>query len=330
MELLDAYLNAVKRYLPRSQRDDIAKELSEDLRAQIEDKSAALSRPLTDEELFAFFKQHGDPMTVARRYRQNDRSLSIGWELIGPELFPMYLLMLGFNLTLTVASVIVVSLLIHLPIRGETFVVPVLAQIVCLTLVFTGLNIVRRKFPQPWYYPPAAFGPMIRINRGYCIAGLILWVPVLIWWLSIPRFPYLLLGSNSEHLQLAPSWHRFYIPMLLLLLASISQRVVNIFRPTWTWLVPVSRTLINAAAVPILCVLLFQSRAIVVVSENVPDPAKFQSLAENTNNALRWGIFGPWLWLYAGISAFVYAYYSIPHIRRLFRGKAAQSASAIV
>jgi hypothetical protein len=54
--------------------------------------------------MMAFFKQHGDPMTVARRYRQDHHSLSLGWELIGPELFPTYLMFLAFNLTLTIAS----------------------------------------------------------------------------------------------------------------------------------------------------------------------------------------------------------------------------------
>lgn len=327
MELLDSYLNAIRRYLPRGQRDDIIKELSEDLRAQIEEKSSTLGRPLRDEELFAFFKEHGDPMIVARRYRQGQWSLSIGWELIGPELFPMYLIFLSTNLTLTLASVVVVALIIHVPITADIFVVPVLAQILCLTLVFTGLNVIRRKFPQPWYYPPAALAPMIPIPRGYCIAGLILWVPVLLWWLAIPHFPSLILGSQSAHLELAPTWHRFYVPVLLLLLASVSQRIVNLIRPGWTWFVPAARVLINAAAVPILYYLVFKSHTLAVVSAG-QDPAQYQQIAQELNNFLTWGVLGPWLWLYAGISAPVYAYYCIPHLRRLFRRDRTQTSQA--
>src|SRR5271166_7007110 len=86
MELLDSYLGAVKRYLPRGQADDIIKELGDDLRSQIDDKATELGRPLTDAEQMAIFKENGDPMLVARRYRQDRRSLSLGWELIGPEL----------------------------------------------------------------------------------------------------------------------------------------------------------------------------------------------------------------------------------------------------
>ena len=83
MDLLSSYVKAVRRYLPRAQRDDIVAELSEDLRSQIEAREAELDRPLGDDEQMAVFKAYGDPMIVARRYRQDDRSLTIGWELIG-------------------------------------------------------------------------------------------------------------------------------------------------------------------------------------------------------------------------------------------------------
>ena len=55
MELLDSYLKAVRRYLPRSQRDDIVAELSVELRAQIESRESELGRPLRDDELMAIF-----------------------------------------------------------------------------------------------------------------------------------------------------------------------------------------------------------------------------------------------------------------------------------
>lgn len=328
MDILASYLRAVKRCLPRAQSDDIIKELSDDLRSQLEEKQAALGRPLSSEEVMAFFKQHGDPMTVARRYRQDHRSLSLGWELIGPELFPMYLILLSFNLALTVTAVVVVSLILHAPINLNAFIVPVLAQITCLTVVFTILNLIRRKYPQPWYYPPAELAPMLPVSRWYSLVGLIMWAAVAIWWLALPHFPELILGSGAAHLKLASAWHRFYTPMLLLLLASISQRVVSLFRPTWTWVVPVVRMLINSAAVPILCVLMYKSPTLVVLADGIENTQQSQHLVESFNGLIRWGILGPWLWLYAGISAIVYAWYSVPHLRRLFRGTAGHTPTA--
>jgi hypothetical protein len=38
MQLLESYLRAVKRYLPRAQSSDIIRELSDELRSQLEEK----------------------------------------------------------------------------------------------------------------------------------------------------------------------------------------------------------------------------------------------------------------------------------------------------
>jgi hypothetical protein len=83
MELVDRYLQAVKFWLPRKQKDDIIAELSEDLRSQIEDKHSELGHPLTDADVEAILKRCGAPMAVAGRYLPQ-RSL------IGPTLFPIY------------------------------------------------------------------------------------------------------------------------------------------------------------------------------------------------------------------------------------------------
>src|SRR5215469_5516421 len=48
MDLLQSYLKAVRRYLPRAHRDDIVAELSEDLRSQIEEQESELGRPLRE------------------------------------------------------------------------------------------------------------------------------------------------------------------------------------------------------------------------------------------------------------------------------------------
>ncbi|SRR6266851_108486 len=83
MALVDRYLHAVKFWLPRSQKDDIIAELSEDLHSQIEDREAELGHKLTDAEVEPILKRCGSPMAVAGRYLPQ-RSL------IGPALFPIY------------------------------------------------------------------------------------------------------------------------------------------------------------------------------------------------------------------------------------------------
>src|SRR5216684_1951855 len=87
MELIDRYLQAVKFWLPKNQKQDIIAELSEDLRSQIEDREAELGRKLNESEVADLLKQRGRPVLVANRFLPQD-------SLIGPVLFPIYLFVL--------------------------------------------------------------------------------------------------------------------------------------------------------------------------------------------------------------------------------------------
>ena len=83
MELIDRYLQAVKFWLPKNQRQDIIAELSEYLRSQFEERESALGRKLTDGDVEQMLKQRGRPLLVAENYLPQK-------SLIGPVLFPAY------------------------------------------------------------------------------------------------------------------------------------------------------------------------------------------------------------------------------------------------
>ncbi len=84
MDLLDRYLQAVKFWLPKEQKQDIIAELSEDLREQVEDREAKLGRKLNESEVAEILKHRGRPVVVANQFRSQQH-------LIGPVLFPIYL-----------------------------------------------------------------------------------------------------------------------------------------------------------------------------------------------------------------------------------------------
>ncbi|HMD32301.1 MAG TPA: hypothetical protein VKG84_10360, partial [Candidatus Acidoferrales bacterium] len=316
---------AVRLYLPRANRDDIIRELSANLLSQMEERESALGRPLSEDEQMALLKQHGDPMLVARRYRQDRPSLSIGVELIGPELFPMYLIILGLNLSICIIFTALFFLAMKLPLSIEPFVFPVLLQIVCVTTIFIILNLIRRKYPQPWYYPPAAMAPLIPIARWTSISGLVVWLIFTSWWAATPYFPQLVLGSAAKGLELAPVWHTFYTPLLLLLLMGIAQRAVNVARADWTWLLPVSRMLVNLLGL-LLQFPIFKGYPYVLVAEWANNQTLYVERADALNNFILWGLVS-WLWIYFLISALVYARYCVPHVRRLFSRVHAPAAS---
>jgi hypothetical protein len=83
MGLIERYLQAVKFWLPRRQKNDIIAELSADIYAQIEEREAELGRKLTEAEVEAQLKQRGHPLLVANRFQPQ------GY-LIGPGFFPVY------------------------------------------------------------------------------------------------------------------------------------------------------------------------------------------------------------------------------------------------
>jgi hypothetical protein len=319
MELLESYLKAVRRYLPRRQRDDIIAELSEELRSQMESRQAELRRPLRDEEQMAVLKAYGDPMNVARRYHQNRRSLTIGWELIGPELFPMYLIILGLNLTCALGCSIGLLLYLHQPIELGALFRIALIQVAIVTLTFTILNSVRRKCPQPWYYPPAELAPMIPVAPWYSISGLCVWGLFSSWWALVPFFPSLLLGSAAKSLDLAPAWHRFYLPVLALLVLGIAQRAVNLARPSWSGLLPASRLLVNAIALGLQYPMI-KSYPYVLAAVGATDKVHVAQIAANFNGLILWGVLS-WMWIYHLVSVVIYAWYCAPYVRRLFQRK---------
>jgi hypothetical protein len=105
MELVDRYLQAVKFWLPKQQKDDILAELSADIRAQIEDRESVLGRALTQPEIEDILKQRGRPCLVASRFRPQE-------SLIGPVLYPIYLFCLKCALLGYLVPWLVVTLII--------------------------------------------------------------------------------------------------------------------------------------------------------------------------------------------------------------------------
>lgn len=151
MTLVDRYLGAVRDNLPRAQRDDIIEELEDSLRSRMEDEAAARGRPLTEAEEAAIIKGFGNPMAVAARYRGDERSVTFGRRLIGPELFPTYMKVLTVNVVITLIIGAVILLLGGT--IASTFpgiLLPLLIQFAVVTIVFMAID---RRFvlhPDAW------------------------------------------------------------------------------------------------------------------------------------------------------------------------------------
>src|SRR6516225_8768751 len=102
MELLDRYLQAVKKHLPWQRQDDIIAELRANLESQLDEREADLGRPLTTAEAEVWIGQLGSPVQMAAHYQPQQY-------LIGPAIYPVYLYVLRLAGMWTIVIYLIVS-----------------------------------------------------------------------------------------------------------------------------------------------------------------------------------------------------------------------------
>lgn len=294
MELLERYLRAVKFFLPRRQQDDILRELSENILSQMEDKAAELGRPLNESEQAAILKQHGHPFVVASRFRNTPVQY-----LIGPVVFPFYwfVLKILFWIGLGVCALNSIALLssgepvrqlFHRLLAFTDVALPVFGWV---TFVFAAHDFFQAKFHlvdklngrwDPRSLPAIATPPQ-RVRRSQSIFGLIAGTVYIAWLLAVPYHPYLIFGPAASALRLAPEWHRFYLPVVVLAIAGLAQAVVNLVRPEWTWLAPVTRLVSNVVVLVILRLILKANSYDFVLVADFANGARYEIVAHIAN-----------------------------------------------
>jgi len=247
MQIVDRYLQSIKTCLPAAQADDITRELSENIYAQIEDKESELKRSLTEAEVEAILKQHGHPLLVASRYRQEQRNVSFGRQIIGPALFPFYIRVLKFNLGLTSVVVLVIFAALFAggqPIGNflQVFFFQLLIQFAVVTLIFWLMDQHVTRFPDRWnprksyrvHHPALTTredGP--RIPRVKSISELIALVIALFWLRAVQHSQFLIFGPAAAFLHLSPGWNQLYLPINALILLAMINAGVTLVRPDW-------------------------------------------------------------------------------------------------
>src|SRR6266403_2701693 len=247
MQIVDRYLKSVKTCLPTAQADDIIKELSENIYAQIEDKESELKQSLTEAEVEAILKQHGHPLLVASRYRQEQRSVSFGRQIIGPALFPFYIRVLKFNLGLT--SVILIVIFAALFAAGQpignflqVFCYQLLIQFAIVTLIFWLADQHFTKFPDRWD-PRKPYGlrhPALtaredgtRIPRLNSASQLIALLIALFWLRMVQHSQFAFFGPAAAFLSLTLNWTQLYLPINGLILLGLIGAGISLVRPAW-------------------------------------------------------------------------------------------------
>ena len=301
MTLVDRYLRAVRDHLPRGQQDDIINELADSLHSRMEDEAATRGRPLLEAEESAILKEFGHPMTVAARYRADERSVTFGRRLIGPELFPTYMQVLAVNVTITLliaAIAAVASVSIWPGVVG--ILIPLLIQFTIVTAIFVVID--RRFVRNPDGWDPrtvSSMGPDVDISTIDGIAEQLIGkahprvVPVTASILEIGLVALTLtialaigLPEQIGFVKPGPGWADVYVPVIGVIVLSFLGPAVNLFRPRWTRVRIAAHVLVNGATIVIGAV----SLAIgtwVVLAEPATATAEMARLVEVINGFVR-------------------------------------------
>lgn len=339
-QILEKYLNSVRSALPEAQRDDIVKELSENLHDQIEDKENELGRPLQDAEVEELLKQHGHPMVVASRYRQDKRSVAFGPELIGPVVFPFYVRVLKFNLGISAVILFIVAVALFFgghPMTAGNLVPAIFFQVAIqfaiVTVIFAAADRHFKKHPESWNYrdakhpwhPAFSFDEWSktkkdsgRVSRMDSVAQIVALGVSLVWLRVAEGAPFLIFGPAAAFLRPAPIWHQFYWPVVAIVWLGILQGFLNLVRPDWLRVMVLYRALTAIAWIVILFFVL-KTGPWVVLTSDASQAEGFRKTADILNQI---GIYA------AVIFTLIAVYNLVRHLRRLVRLSATPKADA--
>lgn len=180
MELIDRYVNAIARRLPRDKRADVREELRANLTDALE---ARVAGEPTENDVLALLREFGRPEKVASSYTGNDF-------LIGPNLYPTFRLVIRIVLTV-LATVLTLGFALALllnpsatseiaPRLGELLssmlnsMISALGIIVLIFLALQRLDVKPRVGGRDW--DPRRL-PAVReadlVGRGEAIAGIV-------------------------------------------------------------------------------------------------------------------------------------------------------------
>jgi hypothetical protein len=309
MELLDRYLQAVKKHLPQKRQDDILAELRANMESQLEDKEAELGRPLTQGEAEDWLRAMGPPILVASHYRPQQY-------LIGPTLYPMYLYVLRLAVfwaivVYTVANTVLFAVatphsasVADMLMRVPGVMITVAAWV---TLVFAAFEFIATRYPEqcppvpglvgswsPSSLPPLEkSGSANRKPRNYAlaVAEVVFGFLLLVWLLLIPSHPFLVLGPgvvflNEGPFKLADAWWTFYWWIVALNALQLAWKSIDLIQGRWEYPAAIQPIVFKAwGLIPLGLMLAMRGRDYVLLKDPV-NQAHYGAALDSINKAI--------------------------------------------
>ncbi len=238
MNLVERYIEAIKFWLPAHLKDDVAAELADDIRSEIEEGEREKGRRLTDDEIAAILKARGRPMIAASRYLPKRA-------LIGPELYPIYIFVLKIvALCCLIPPIMMAVTTINLGAPFASFghawgqyVNSLLMSFAVVTLIFAVIERHGIDPAKPDTWNPKALRPVhdpSRIRRSSSV-GEIAANMVLIAIFAAGYLSKTVYYSKGGHVTFCPEWVAYWQIVVALAVAEIALAASNLFKPFWSW-----------------------------------------------------------------------------------------------
>jgi len=314
-ELIDRYLQAVRFWLPKSRKqEELIAELGEDLRSQVEEKEAEISRPINEAEVSEILKRCGAPMIVASR-------LGPKQHLIGPTLFPIYLFVLKMVLLwIQVPVFLFIVGPVNLASSGGNWGVAIAHTLGNLwsalfiaagviTLVFAVLERTQVFVEINCKWDPSTLPPLekqeFKTSSVQSVCDLAFGCIGLLWLLLVPSYPFLIFGPAAAFVKLGPIWHTFYWPIVLLSAMNVARAAIALARPQLDWF-PKFSQLITTALTLILLRFLLDAAGVgtglnwhpfVMLADNLMDSTHYLKIVAVVNASILLGLVGAWIGL---------------------------------
>jgi hypothetical protein len=315
MELLDRYLQAVKKHLPWQRQDDIIAELRANLESQLDEKQAELGRLLTPAEAEAWLQQLGSPVQMASHYQPQQY-------LIGPAIFPVYVYVLRIasmwalaiytfvaTITLVLASSISGDAVAQAAFRLPSIVIQVAAWV---TLVFAAIEFIATRYPGKcppiagFYanWSPSTLPPLEpvrapgtkRPSYAQAVTEVIFGFVVLAWLVLVPRHPFLMFGPGIAFLhaspfRLNPILLTFYWWIVGLNALQLAWRCIDLLRGAWQHPGPLRHIVSKLfGAIPLVLLTYLPGSAYVLLRHPETDMSRYAQTADATNRGIHAGL----------------------------------------
>lgn len=295
MELVDRYLDAVRRGLPTSLQADVAEELSDDIQTRIEEREATLGRPLSVDDTSAILKNIGHPVIVASRYRPHQ-------QLIGPALYPFYVQTLKVVLAITLSVVATLGLVFW---AQDASVMTALARLwgglwtTCfmmvgiVTIIFAAVERLQPKddYTQAWdpkTLPPISGQRVPRATSAFELGFNLFFIWLLLHVAQLGHSSVTLAGATHPitfPFALGPWLSQLILPFLVATTAHAMLDVVLLARPQWEHVRAATMT-VTHAFLGVAVSLILTERTFVTVAAGTPHPQLYANAATALNEAV--------------------------------------------